>query len=64
MLTRSPRRSSRSPLSTATKSPRTPALRRAERAGGALVGVGCKREGPVERTGKKVDQAVDKLKDK
>ncbi len=32
--------------------------------GGALVGVGCEREGPVEQAGKKVDQAVEKAKDK
>jgi hypothetical protein len=32
--------------------------------GGALVGVGCEREGPVEQAGKKVDQAVEEAKDK
>jgi hypothetical protein len=32
--------------------------------GGALVGVGCEREGPVEQAGKKVDQAVEQAKDK
>jgi hypothetical protein len=31
--------------------------------GGALVGVGCEREGPVEKAGKKVDQAVEGAKD-
>jgi hypothetical protein len=31
--------------------------------GGALVGVGCKSEGPVETAGKKIDQAVEKAKD-
>ena len=32
--------------------------------GGALVGVGCEREGAVEKAGKKVDQAVEAAKDK
>ncbi len=32
--------------------------------GGALVGVGCEREGAVEKAGKKVDQAVEDVKDK
>ena len=32
--------------------------------GGALVGVGCESEGPVEKAGKKVDQAVEEAKDK
>ena len=32
--------------------------------GGALVGVGCESEGPVEKAGKKVDQAVEGAKDK
>jgi uncharacterized protein YjbJ (UPF0337 family) len=32
--------------------------------GGALVGVGCEREGPVEKAGKKVDQAIEETKDK
>ena len=32
--------------------------------GGALVGVGCKQEGPVEKAGKQVDQAVEGVKDK
>ena len=32
--------------------------------GGALVGVGCEREGPVERAGKKVDETVEAAKDK
>jgi hypothetical protein len=32
--------------------------------GGALVGVGCEREGPVERAGKGIDQAVEAAKDK
>ena len=32
--------------------------------GSALVGVGCEREGPVEKAGKKVDQAVEAAKDK
>jgi len=31
---------------------------------GALVGVACKREGPVEKAGKQVDQAVEGVKDK
>ncbi len=31
--------------------------------GGALVGVGCESEGPVEGAGKKIDQAVEKAKD-
>ena len=32
--------------------------------GGALVGVGCEREGSVEKAGKQVDQAVEEAKDK
>ena len=32
--------------------------------GSALVGIGCEREGPVEKAGKKVDQAVETAKDK
>jgi uncharacterized protein YjbJ (UPF0337 family) len=32
--------------------------------GVAFVGVGCEREGPVEKAGKKVDQAVEDAKDK
>ena len=32
--------------------------------GGALMGVGCEREGPVEKAGKQVDQAVEGAKDK
>jgi hypothetical protein len=32
--------------------------------GGALVGVGCERQGPVEKAGKKVDEAVEAAKDK
>jgi hypothetical protein len=32
--------------------------------GGALVGVGCERQGPVEKAGKKVDHAVEAVKDK
>ena len=32
--------------------------------GGALVGVGCEREGPVEQAGKKVDQAVEEAQGK
>jgi hypothetical protein len=32
--------------------------------GVAFVGVGCEREGPVEKAGKKVDQAVEEAKDK
>jgi hypothetical protein len=32
--------------------------------GGAFVGVGCEREGSVEKAGKKVDQAVEEAKDK
>ncbi len=32
--------------------------------GGALAGVGCEREGPVEKAGKQVDKAVDAAKDK
>jgi uncharacterized protein YjbJ (UPF0337 family) len=32
--------------------------------GGALMSVGCEREGPVEKAGKKVDQAVEEVKDK
>jgi hypothetical protein len=32
--------------------------------GGALVGVGCERQGPVEKAGKQVDQAVEAAKDK
>jgi len=32
--------------------------------GGALMGVGCEREGPVEKAGKQVDQAIDGAKDK
>ena len=31
---------------------------------GALVGAGCKPEGPVEKAGKQVDQAVEGVKDK
>ena len=31
--------------------------------GGAFVGVGCDREGPVEQTGRKVDQTVEAVKD-
>jgi hypothetical protein len=32
--------------------------------GGALVGVGCEREGAVEKAGKQVDKAVETAKDK
>ena len=32
--------------------------------GGALVGVGCEREGTVEKAGKQVDKAVEAAKDK
>ncbi|NOT56270.1 MAG: hypothetical protein HOP18_16840 [Deltaproteobacteria bacterium] len=32
--------------------------------GSAFVSVGCKSEGPVEKAGKKVDQAVEEAKDK
>jgi hypothetical protein len=32
--------------------------------GGAVIGVGCEREGSVEKAGKKVDQAVEETKDK
>jgi hypothetical protein len=32
--------------------------------GGAVIGVGCEREGSVEKAGKKVDQAVEEAKDK
>ena len=32
--------------------------------GGALVGVGCEREGPVEKAGEKIDQTVESAKDK
>ncbi len=32
--------------------------------GGALVGVGCEREGAVEKAGKQVDKAVEAAKDK
>jgi hypothetical protein len=32
--------------------------------GGALVGVGCESQGPVEQAGKKVDQTVESVKDK
>jgi hypothetical protein len=32
--------------------------------GGAVVGVGCERQGPVETAGKKVDQAVEEAKGK
>jgi len=32
--------------------------------GGTLVGVGCEREGSVEKAGKKVDQGVEAAKDK
>jgi hypothetical protein len=32
--------------------------------GGALVGVGCERHGPVEKAGNKVDQAVEEAKGK
>jgi hypothetical protein len=32
--------------------------------GGALVGVGCESEGPVEQAGKKVDQTIDSVKEK
>lgn len=32
--------------------------------GGAFVSVGCESEGPVEKAGKKVDQAVEEAKDK
>ena len=31
---------------------------------GALAGVGCERQGPVEKAGEKVDQAVEAAKDK
>ena len=31
---------------------------------GGLLGVGCKPEGPVEKAGKQVDQAVEAAKDK
>ncbi|MGZ9261429.1 MAG: hypothetical protein ACXW6V_18300 [Candidatus Binatia bacterium] len=32
--------------------------------GGALVGVGCEREGAVEKAGKQVDKTVEEAKDK
>jgi hypothetical protein len=32
--------------------------------GSALVGVGCEREGPVEKAGKQVDKAIEDVKDK
>lgn len=32
--------------------------------GSAFVGVGCEREGPVEKAGKSVDQAVEAAKEK
>ncbi len=32
--------------------------------GGALVVVGCEREGPVEKAGKKVDETLEAAKDK
>jgi hypothetical protein len=32
--------------------------------GGALVGVGCEREGAVEKAGKQVDKAIEDVKDK
>jgi hypothetical protein len=32
--------------------------------GGALVGVGCERQGPVEKAGRKIDQAVEEAKGK
>ncbi len=32
--------------------------------GSAFAGVGCEREGPVEKAGKSVDQAVETAKDK
>ncbi len=32
--------------------------------GGVLMGVGCEREGLVERAGKGIDQAVEAVKDK
>ena len=32
--------------------------------GVAFVGVGCERQGPVEKAGKKVDQAVEEAQDK
>ena len=32
--------------------------------GGALIGVGCEREGPVEKARKQVDQTVEGAKDK
>ncbi len=32
--------------------------------GSAFVSVGCQREGPVEKAGKSVDQAVEAAKDK
>ena len=32
--------------------------------GGALIGVGCEHEGPVEKAGKQVDQTVEGAKDK
>jgi hypothetical protein len=31
---------------------------------GALLGAGCKPEGPMEKAGKQVDQAVEGVKDK
>jgi hypothetical protein len=32
--------------------------------GGALVGVGCERQGPAERAGKEIDRVVEDAKDK
>ena len=32
--------------------------------GGVLVGVGCEREGAVEKAGKQVDKAIEDVKDK
>jgi hypothetical protein len=32
--------------------------------GGALIGVGCERQGPTERAGQKIDRAVEEAKDK
>ena len=32
--------------------------------GGALVGVGCEREGTVEKAGKQVDKAIEEAKGK
>jgi hypothetical protein len=32
--------------------------------GGALVGVGCERQGPAERAGQEIDRVVEEAKDK